>query len=223
MKTKTIFALLILALTACAPAVTPAVTNMDIQNTAIAAAWTSVALTPIAPPTAMSVPPTVTLTATVVVYQFTPTRVPQIFVPMMTPDTFQVEHWKEYQDALARRFIFSSYVPFALCEWDILGRTNQEVYVWAVCAAPAYQDMRYAVIHLEANGTVQTIETPYNGDGWASDVQRMFPPDVREMIDSYDANNRTIVMLNHIDWRRTHPDEPPLIVLSVTPVASPTP
>jgi len=141
----------------------------------------------------------------------------------MTPDAYQVEHWKEYQEALAKKFIFSDYVPFALCEWDILGRANQEVYVWAVCAAPAERSYAFAVIHLAANGAVQTVEAPVNGDGWASDVQRIFPSDVQEKIASYDDNHYiTQEMLNHIDWRRTHPDEPPLIVLSAMQT-TPTP
>lgn len=148
----------------------------------------------------------------------TPTPAPQSFIPFITPDAFQVEHWKEYQGALAKRFIPSDYVPFTLCEWDIIGRVNQEVYVWAVCSTGGYQSMGFAVVHLAANGTVQTVEAPYNGDGWAADVQRMFPSDVREKIASYDPNHYiTQEMLNHIDWRRTHPDEPPLVVLSATP------
>ena len=53
MKTKTIIALLTLTLAACAPAgTTPPVNLTEVQNTAIAAVWTDVALTQTALPTA---------------------------------------------------------------------------------------------------------------------------------------------------------------------------
>ncbi len=199
MKIRIIPALLVLALTACAPAVTPA-------------------------PTSTSTPTATPPTDTTILILSTPTPTQPQFIPIMTPDAYQVEHWKEYQEALAKKIIVSDYVPFALCEWDILGRANQEVYVWVVCAAPAERSYAFAVIHLAANGAVQTVEAPYNGDGWAADVQRMFPSDVREKIASYDPNHYiTQEMLSHIEWRRTHPDEPPLIVLSATPTAIPTP
>ena len=202
----------------------PAQPNIpEIQTEAVVMAKTSIALTQTALPTTTPPPPTVTLTATVAAILTTPPPIRPSFVPIMTPDAFQVEHWREYQDALAKKFIFSDYVPFTLCEWDILGRAKQEVYVWAVCAAPGYQDMRFAVIHITLNGAVEKVEAPYNGDGWASDVQRMFPSDVQVKIASYDENHYiTQAMLNHIEWRRTHPDELPLIVLSAMQT-TPTP
>ena len=68
MKTRIILTLLILTLTACAPATNPAISMTSIQSTAFAAAYTGVALTPIAPPTATPVPPTFTP----IVTQFAP-------------------------------------------------------------------------------------------------------------------------------------------------------
>ncbi|MBI5298549.1 MAG: hypothetical protein HY869_24000 [Chloroflexi bacterium] len=199
--------LVVAALAACAPT---RPNETDVLNTAIAMAQTSIPLTQTALPTS-----TPSLTATFAIPTPSPLPTQPSFIPVITPDAYQVEHWKEYQDALAKRFIPSDYVPFALCEWDILGKANQEVYVWAICSTGGYHSYRFAVIHLGANEKVQTVETPSNGDGWASDVQRMFPSNVQEKIASYDDNHYIKQeMLNHIEWRRTHSDEPPLIVLS---------
>ncbi len=220
MKTKNNFWLVLLAcLAACAPA-QPSVSA--IQTEAMVMAQVSIALTQTALPTATLPPPTVMPTATATLILYTPTPMQPPFLPIMTPDAYQVEHWKEYQDALAKRFIFSDYVPYALCEWDILGRANQEVYVWAVCAAPSYQSTEFAVIHLAANATIQSVDYPYHGD-WENNVRKMFPSDVQERMTSYDAYGIAQEMLNHIDWRRTHPDEPPLIMLSASSTATPTP
>jgi hypothetical protein len=54
---------------------------------------------------------------------------------MITPDPVQVERWKEYQTELAKSLL--SFLPpeEVLCEWEILGRSDQKVYVWAVCTS----------------------------------------------------------------------------------------
>ncbi len=59
-KILAIFLLLGLLLSACAPAAEPTMNPVDVQNTAIAAAWTVVALTQAAIPTATPIPPTET-------------------------------------------------------------------------------------------------------------------------------------------------------------------
>jgi hypothetical protein len=206
---------ILLLLAACAPA-QPNIS--EIQTKAVAMARTSIPLTQTALPTATP-SPTFTSTVTAILILSTPTLALPPFIPIATPDVYQAEHWKEYQDALTKMLIPSDYVPFALCEWDILGRANQEVYVWAVCSTGGYQSMDFAVVYLDVNGVVQTVEHPSHGR-WDSDVRRMFPLDVREKMASYDANGRTLEMLNHIEWRRSHPEEPPLIVLSTMPAPS---
>jgi len=74
--------LIILTIAACGPA-TPTVSTIDIQNTAVAAAWTDIAMTEAALPTATPVPftptPTIQPTATIpwiIFGTLTPTPIP---------------------------------------------------------------------------------------------------------------------------------------------------
>jgi len=144
---------------------------------------------------------------------------------MITPDFIQVERWKEYEDALARALFPSSFIPGEfLCEWEILGQTDQEVYVWAVCMSAFlvgnsglyYHAEMPTVIYIGADGSVQSVEIPGGGSSYATDIRRMFPPDAAEKY-----FNRLIhfqELTDHLRWRREHPDELPLIVLSATPI-----
>jgi hypothetical protein len=229
MKKVMFVAFLAVTLAACAPA-QPNMT--DVQNTAIAAAYTGVALTQTALPTATPPLPTVTPTATVVVILPTPppTQPP---VPILTPGAIQVERWKEYQTELIKA-VLSGYDPalykYALCEWDILGRSGQEVYVWAWCATRGGGGgKRPAVIHLDTNGAIQKVTVPaINNLTWVSQIQAMFPEDVREKLDLYYFNvcvycGRPEELRIHLNYRETHPEEPPLVVLLATPTATSTP
>ena len=63
----------------------------------------------------------------------TPSPLPtQPTIPFITPNPIQVERWKEYEDALAREPLFNEGLS-VLCEWEILGKSEMEVYVWASC------------------------------------------------------------------------------------------
>jgi hypothetical protein len=89
MKTKIILALLTLALTACAPAMTPAISMTSVQSTAIAAAYTGIALTQTALPTATPTPPPVPTSEPTLFF----TRMPSM--PSKTPtgiSPYEAEH-----------------------------------------------------------------------------------------------------------------------------------
>jgi hypothetical protein len=148
-----------------------------------------------------------------VITTVTPSPMPaQPTFAAITPDAIQVEGWKEYQSALAKSFSFSQ-SEFALCEWDILGQTNQEIYVWVVCENLGESSVSApAVIHLGADGSIQNVENPKH---WNTDIPRMFPTDIQEKFDYY-RFGRANGLTAHIAWRRMHPGEPPLIVLSAT-------
>jgi hypothetical protein len=143
-----------------------------------------------------------------------------------------VERWKEYQTELAKVLLYG-YGPDAykdaLCEWDILGRSSQAVYVWAECGIQGGAGGgRPAVIHLETNGSVQSVKVPeINNSTWDSQIRSMFPEDVRNKFDFYTGNSlfigRVKEMLNHISYRESHPEEPPLVVLFAMPTATPAP
>jgi len=183
----------------------------------LATILTSCALTPTETPTPTVTstpgPPTPT-TALEVVFTMTPSPMPvRPTIVVITPDSAQLGRWKEYQGSLAESFSFSQ-SELALCEWDILGQSNQEVYVWAVCEGLGGSSVSTpAVIHLRADGSIQNVENPKH---WSSDISKMFPTDIQQKFDYY-RFGRANELLAHIAWRRTHLEEPPLIVLSATP------
>lgn len=145
----------------------------------------------------------------IVLPTITPTRPGETLI---TPDGMQVERWREYQIALAKNIPSDLPPEEVLCEWEILGRSGSDVYVWAVCKGKLTTASLPAVIHLETDGAVQSVERAKN---WSRDIPRLFPPDVIEKFAHYQGG-RAGELIKHIDWRRTHPEEPPLIVLSVT-------
>ena len=210
---KTLFAtLLVVTLTACAPA--PPTT--DIQSTAFAIVQTGVALTQTALPT--STPsPTFTPTATIVVYP-SPSPIPTFPPPpILTPDALQVKRWREIEKELARGILPMFPIETVLCEWDILGHSKQEVYVWAICASLAGDDERPAVIRLE-DGSFYNVEIPERGV--SSDIDRIFPKEIQMKFSFYTGGfyGRLEEMYNHIKYRQVHPEEPPLVILSATPM-----
>jgi len=172
-------------------------------------------------PTVVS--PTSIPTSTLMSVTIIPSPLPtQPTIPVITPDPIQLERWKEYEDAL-RRIILKD-VESVLCEWEILGRSDQEIYVWAVCMSIfsvestglPYHSTMPTVIHIDADGAVQSVEIPGGGTHYASDIRRMFPPDAQERY--FERLIHFQELTDHLNWRREHPEEPPLIVLSATPM-----
>jgi hypothetical protein len=126
----------------------------------------------------------------------------------------------DYQTALAKTIL--SYLPpeEVLCEWEILGRSGNDVYAWAVCSGKDGGGSMPTVIHLESDGSVLNVETATsatsNNSTWSENIVKLFPPDVREKFAHYQSG-RAREMQEHIEWRRTHPEEPPLIILAGMP------
>ncbi len=215
MKAQITLAFLALLLAAC---VSSQVIPVDAHNTAIAIVHISIALTQTALPTA-------TFTSTVTPKYPIPSPLPtQPPVPIITPDVIQEERWKEYEDALARS-ILPIFDYLVLCEWDILGRSEKEAYVWATCRAPGGDDSRPVVLHLGTDGSIQDIEVLIRSS--SSNVDKMFPQEVQAKFSFYIKGSifdgRQKEMYGHLIYRETHSDEPPLIVLLATPAVSPTP
>ena len=143
----------------------------------------------------------------IVLPPITPTRPGETLI---TPDGIQVERWKEYQTALAKNVLAHLPPEEVLCEWEILGRSGNDVYLWAVCSGKDGGGSLPAVIHLETDGAIQSVERSTN---WSRDIPRLFPPYVIEKF-AYYQGGRAREMREHIEWRQTHPEEPPLIILS---------
>ena len=220
MKKALFAALLVVILTACAPA--PPTT--DVQNTAIAIVQTGVALTQTALPTAT---PTFTPTATpTALPTFSP--VPTLVRPIFTPDAIQLERWQEYQTKLAEALN----TPIgSLCEWDILGRSGQEVYVWAYCINENYAyDHRPAEIHLNTDGSIQEIKAARYWMGYGdieSNEKELFPKDIIEKLYFYkgffELTGRPEELKKYLHYRLANPGTLPWVVLLGTPTGTPTP
>ena len=209
--TRRVSILLLLSLWACTPSfTTPTATFLPVSPTV-----TQTATFPL--PTA--------LFATITPSPFPP----QVLITRITPDVVQVERWKEYEVALAKTLLSFVSPEHVLCEWDILGRSDsgRDVYVWTLCAAVGTSGIISAasvpaLIHLERNGAVHSIEIPRDGTAYAEDTVRMFPAAIRDKFDLYNSG-RAGDMEKHLEWRRTHPGEPPSIVFSATPASNATP
>lgn len=146
---------------------------------------------------------------------------PTLTKAIITPEPAQIQRWKEYENALAGKLLPSVPLEKVLCEWEFSGQSDRKVYVWAVCKAtdPVTEISKFffpvasvpAVIYLGADDAVQNVEIPEYGSNYLSDLRSMFPLEVQERIPDIAK------MEDHLVWRRTHPEEPPLVVLSATP------
>jgi len=209
MKTRTMLALLVMFLVSCAPALTP-VQTLTPPPTRTQASATS---------TATLVPPTPAPEITLVTG--TPSPPEPLFIPITTPNALQAASWKQYQTILAKSLLPETPPETILCEWDILGQAGQDVYLWALCRAPDAGAIDPAVIHLNADGSINNVKTPQHGSTMEANIQKMFPIEIQKKFDYYLSSffsGRSHAMILHNHYRQTHPDEPPLIVLAATPM-----
>ena len=169
-------------------------------------------------PIPKTISPTSVPTSTSIPIIVTPSPLPtQLIVPMIIPNSIQLERWKEYQIALAKLLLSSLPPEEVLCEWEILGQSEQDVYVWATCRGIGIGGLEDpAVIHLGIDGAVQSVEIPGPGTHYAADIRKMFPTNIQDMIFGHTINYQQLSA--HLKWRLDHPKEPPLIVLSATPI-----
>ena len=186
------FVILITTLSACGQQIVTLPTETPIPTI----------VSPTSVPTSTFIPVTIAPTVT-------PTRPGETLI---TPDGIHVERWKEYQTALAKSVLAHLPPEEVLCEWEILGRSGSDVYVWTVCSDKDGGGSVPAIIHLDSEGAVLSVERAKN---WSRDIPKLFPPDVIEKFAHYQAG-RAGELQEHIEWRRMHPDERPLIILSAT-------
>jgi hypothetical protein len=147
----------------------------------------------------------------------TPTRQPSSNLIATPTSSAQLERWMEYENALAAVFLPSPYLPGkGLCEWEILGRLENEVYVWAMCqvadSAEGAAMSAPAVIYLAENDSIEKVKVPGDGSQYAVDIRKIFPQELQEKILSQSINTLD-EMWPHIQLRHKNP-EPPLIVES---------
>jgi hypothetical protein len=166
--------------------------------------------------TSTAIPPTFTPTAEMTPEIGAPTPLPTLpIIAVITPDPIQLERWKEYENALAKTIFNFESPEYVLCEWEILGQSEQEVYVWAVCQDLYGKASMPAVIYLDKDGAIKNVATTENSIGTYGDIiRRLFPPNIQEIIFGYLINEERLMA--HLDSRREKPS-PPLIVLDATP------
>jgi hypothetical protein len=148
-----------------------------------------------------------------IVLPFLPAQPTQPAIPWDTAEPVQAEKWMEYQTALARVLAYLDQ-DRALCEWEFLGRAGNEVYVWAICGAILDNRVgREGLVRIDVfdNGSVQSAMELVGG----IDIRNMLPLDAQQKYFHGLIHFQELVDL--LRWRQSHPDEPPLIVLPVTP------
>lgn len=146
----------------------------------------------------------------------TPTP-PQPIVPLLTPDAIQVERWQEYQTELAKSVLPYDPSPIVLCEWAILGQSNQEVYLWAVCEGVT-RGRAPVVVYLNTDDTIQNAKAVEYGSMRKTQIQQLFPPDIQEKIYSELTSTLDELLTRHLSQRSGYPESLPLIVLEATPI-----
>lgn len=136
----------------------------------------------------------------------------------------QIIKWREYEYALASRLLFLHPPEDIICEWEILGQVDEEIYVWAYCLGlpPSGMSENYApaasipaVIHINLGGSIQSVELPRDQwDSYAEGIQNIFPNDLHEKIFKQEINITELI--SHAKLRRANPS-PPLIIQLSTP------
>lgn len=142
-----------------------------------------------------------------------PTATPAPPTAILTHDT--LPRWKQYESALAKAILPKEYR--GLCEWEILGRQKNEVYVWAICASsPAgAKGSVPAVIILGDDGNIQEVKIPGDGMDYSRDIRKLFPPEIQGKVFDFHSHLATE---ESFEKRFTDRTLPPQIVISGTPL-----
>ena len=144
---------------------------------------------------------------------------PVIETPIVTltntfvPTPAATPRWMIYEKALA-----GAILPGSLCEWEIWGTSEREVYLWVFCRDLVGSMASVpAIIYLKEDGEIERVVIPSDGVGYPVDVRALFPPDIQNRIFANEFSSRTDAARKHIS-KRLGDHSPPLIVLSGTPM-----
>ncbi len=137
-------------------------------------------------------------------------------IPFPTP-LADTPRWVLYERALSYIFLGppektlpDMSVDHGLCEWEILGQKENEVYIYALCLANnviGTATSAPAVIRLGEDGTILEIEMPDEGFG---NLKELFPKEILARI----LNNESLAdtAWDRIQLRRKDTSIMPLIV-----------
>jgi hypothetical protein len=106
----------------------------------------------------------------------------------------------------------------AICEWEVLGQTPQDLYVWVVCQSIANDSAVSvpAAVHLGTDGRVARVDVPRDGSLYAQDVRALFPQDLHQRIFAHDVDANAM-------WARVAARRAGLPPVTVTPTPQPGP
>ena len=129
---------------------------------------------------------------------------------MSTPSPASKTAWGAAESAISNAVLG---IPGGKCEWEALGWFEQERYIWAFCQSGPGVDAigasQPAVVRVQANGSIQSVTLPEEGDEFAFSVRRIFPPSVQEKIFAQDFDLYAAV--SHLEARWRNPALPPEI------------
>ncbi len=133
---------------------------------------------------------------------------------LLPPTNGMTHTWRDYETALVRA-ILPATLANGVCDWQVLGHTGQEVYVWAFCAAnQAGADITAAslpaVLTLADDGHTVTARIPRDGTYYPEDVRALFPADVQQQIFRRLPEATLSRLEQHARRRLTWPTLPPL-------------
>lgn len=132
----------------------------------------------------------------------------------VTPTSTDSPRWMIYEKALSRAIVQKE---DGLCEWEILGQSNDEVYVWAYCKVREPIGTAASipiVIQLGKNGEIEKVTIPRDGNNYPIDIRALFPEDVQQKIFPHSVFDSTAAK-EHID-ERLKSNGPPSIAISGT-------
>ena len=129
------------------------------------------------------------------------------------PTQTSTPRWMEYERALSKAVVNTD---DALCEWEILGTSGDEVYVWTLCKVKepiGTAGSGPVVIQLGEGGKIEKVSLPRDGNFYPKDIQVLFPQDIQNKISHLAFNSEDAE--NHIDERLVSKG-PPLIAIEGT-------
>jgi hypothetical protein len=147
-----------------------------------------------------------------------PTRPTIAATPAVSPAAKDNPRWVIYEKALSKAVINKD---DGLCEWEILGISGSEVYVWVLCKArdwPGTPGSVPAVIHLAKDGEIKGVNLPRDGNYFPKDIRTMFPSEVQTKIFHRDFVH-CCTSEDHIKTRMIT-NGPPMSVIMGTPLPS---
>ena len=135
--------------------------------------------------------------------------------PPITSKNSALPRWKVYETALSKAILHKD---DGLCEWEILGKSDNEVYVYTKCKArgPIGTSVYFpGVIHLTGDDEIEAIVLPRDGNEFNNDIRSLFPSYLQDRIFNFRFDDP--LAENHIDERLIS-NGPPLIAISGTPL-----